>query len=226
MRISISQPTLFPWIGYFNIIKNSDIFVFFDNVKFEKRSWQMRNRIKDISKERDDFAWIRIPTRLEKTDTLIKDVLIDNAQDWKKKHLNAFKAYYGKSFEEISFLKEMYQEDWEKLSEFNIEFITRCCKFLDIKTTLMRASKMDATGKKSQLLLNICKNLGATEYLTSVGARDYLENDKEIFENEHIKIIYHEYKHPIYAQRGKTFIEYLSILDLLFNEKDNAKNFI
>jgi len=226
MIVSISQPTLFPWIGYFNLIKNSDVFVFFDNVKFEKRSWQMRNRIKKVSKDGEDEVWIRMPTRLEKSETLIKDVLIDNSQKWREQHVNAFKSHYGNSFDEINFLKEMYVKNWERLADFNIEFITQCCKFLEINTKLIKASNLNISGKRSFLLLDICKKLGATEYLTTIGAKDYLENDVTIFEKENITITYHNYKHPNYRQRGKTFVENLSVLDLLFNEIDNAKQFI
>ena len=103
MIVSISQPTLFPWIGYFNIIKNSDVFVFFDNVKFEKRSWQMRNRIKSVFKNDESEIWIRIPTKLSKTDTVIKDVLINNNEDWKRKHLNAFQSNMEKNMMKLFF---------------------------------------------------------------------------------------------------------------------------
>ena len=171
MIVSISQPTLFSWIGYYNIIKNSDIFVFLDNTKFEKRSWQMRNRIKAVSKESETEVWVRIPTKVDHSNTMIKDVLIDNKQDWKVKHVKAFKSHYGKGFDEIDFLKEMYQKNWEKLADFNIEFISKCCNFLEIETKLVRASDLDVLGKRSQLLLEICKKLGATEYLSGPTAK-------------------------------------------------------
>ena len=226
MIVSISQPTVFPWIGYFNIIKNSDVFVFLDNVKFEKRSWQMRNRVKAVTKDGESEVWIHIPTRIEKTFTLIKDVIIDNSQKWKEKHLKSFLANYGKSFGEIGFIKEIYNKEWTCLADFNIECITNCCKFLDIPTRLVRASNLSASGKKSELILNICKELGATEYLSTVLSKDYLENDKGMFGKENIKITYHDYKHPVYKQKGKIFIDHLSVLDLIFNEKGNAKNFV
>lgn len=226
MIVSIAQPTVFPWLGYFNIIKNSDIFVFLDNVKFEKSSWQMRNKIKEISKDKEREVWIRIPTKLEKTETLIKNVLIDNSQKWKESHIKAFKINYGKSYDSLSFLTDIYSKEWEKLGDFNVESITNCCRFLQIKTKLVKASDLDITGKKGQLVLNICKKLGATEYLSTIGSKDYLENDKEIFKEANIEITYHNYTHPIYKQRGKIFLEKLSILDLLFNELENAKNFI
>ncbi len=226
MIVSISQPTLFPWIGYFNIIKKSDVFVFLDTVKFEKHSWQMRNRLKEISKDKESAVWIKIPTKIEKTDTPIKDVLIDNTQKWKENHIKAFLVNYGKSYDEISFLHDLYNKEWEKLADFNIEFITSCCKFLGIPTKLIKSSDLNCNGKKGELVLNICKEIDATEYLTSVGAVDYLEDYRKMFDEENIQITYHDYIHPVYRQKGKTFLENLSVLDLIFNEKQNSKAFV
>ena len=225
MIVSISQPTLFPWIGYFDIIKKSDIFVFLDTVKFEKRSWQMRNKLKIATPKEEKEIWVRIPTKMENTNTIIKDVLIDNTQKWKNQHIAAFHSLYGKNSEEIKFLFELYEKNWEKLSYFNIEFIKHCCEFLEIKTPLCLASELDVTGKKSELLLQICKKLNASEYLSTIGSKDYLEKDKEFFSKSKIRINYHEYNHPQYKQKGSKFISHLSILDLLFNEKENSKNF-
>lgn len=226
MKISISQPTLFPWVGYFNMIKSSDVFVFLDNVKFKKQTWQMRNRLKSGSKIENKEFWIRIPTKLPKTDTLIKDIFIDNNQDWKQKHLDSFQYNYGSKHENISFLKELYQKDWDKIADFNIEFITKCCEFLDIKTPLIRASDMNVKGKKSNLVLDICKQLNADNLLANEGSENYLKKDSQIFDNENIKIYYHNYSSIKYNQHGEDFLKNLSILDLLFSEKDSHKSFI
>ena len=225
MIISISQPTLFPWLGYFNIIKNSDIFVFLDNVKFEKRSWQMRNRLKATGNTDRCEEWIRIPTKLKKSDTLIKNVIIDNSQDWKIRHIKSFRTYYGKDYKNLDFLRNIYEQEWTKLSDFNIKFITDCCNFLEINTKLITASQLPISGKKGQLILNICNHLSATEYLTTVGSRNYLENYAKQFVKSNIKISYHEFQHPVYKQKG-VFLPNLSILDLLFNEQENSKHFI
>jgi hypothetical protein len=224
MIVSISQPTLFPWIGYFDIIKQSDVFVFLDNVKFEKRSWQMRNRLKSVSKESEKDVWVRIPTT-ERSDTEIKDVLIDNSQNWKKKHLTTFQSNYGNKFQNIKFLSKMYEKEWEKISDFNIEFIINCCNFLGIETKMKKASEMNVNGKKSNLLLDICKKESATKYLSTIGAKDYLQKDKTLFESEKIEITYHNFKHPKYKQKGNEFLENLSILDLIFNEERNSREF-
>ena len=226
MILSISQPTLFPWLGYFNIIKKSDIFVILDIVKFEKRSWQMRNKLKMTTSKEEEEIWIRIPTKIENTNTRIKDVLIDNTQKWKNQHVNTFHNIYGKNSEEIKFLFKLYEKNWEKLSDFNIEFIKQCCNFLEIKTPIYLASELDVTGKKSELLLQICKKFNATKYFSTIGSKEYLEKDKEIFYKSNIEIDYHEYNHPKYKQKGKKFISHLSILDLLFNEKENSNKII
>ncbi|HXT82777.1 MAG TPA: WbqC family protein [Verrucomicrobiae bacterium] len=226
MIVSISQPTVFPWIGYFNIIKSSDIFVFLDNVKFEKHSWQMRNRIKQISGNDESYLWIRIPTRVEKSETMIRDVLIDNSQNWRESHVKTFRINYGKGYDDISFLHELYENEWQKLVDFNIKAITKCCEYLEIKTKLVMASDLNCEGKKGELVFNICKKLETTEYLTSVGAVDYLEDYRNMFETGKVGITYHDYKHPVYRQKGKKFLEGMSILDLIFNEKENSKNFV
>ncbi len=226
MKVSISQPTLFPWVGYFNMIKNSDVFVFLDNVKFKKQTWQMRNRLKSSSKVDEAEFWIHIPTKLPKTDTMIKDVHIDNDQGWQQKHLDNFQYNYGRGYEDILFLKQLYEKDWEKIGDFNIEFITQCCKYLNIETKLVRASELDVQGKKSYLVLDICKQLNADALLANSGSQIYLEKDKQIFDESNIEIFYHNYNHVEYNQHGEIFFEDLSVLDLLFSEKENSKNFI
>jgi len=226
MTVSISQPTLFPWIGYFNMIKNSDVFVFLDNVKFKKQTWHMRNRIKSSSKIDEAEFWIRMPTKLSKTDTMIKDVFIDNNQNWKQKHLDNFQYNYGNKYEDILFLKELYLEDWKRIADFNIEFITKCCEYLEIPTQLVRASEMEVKGKKSHLVLDICKQLNADTLIANRGSENYLEKDRSIFIAENIDIKYQNYSPTKYNQHGEIFFENLSVLDLLFSEKHNSRNII
>ncbi|BAO75033.1 WbqC family protein [Winogradskyella sp. PG-2] len=227
MTVSISQPTLFPWIGYFDMIKRSDVFVFLDNVKFKKQTWQMRNRLKSGSKIEDNEIWIRIPTKLPKTDTLIKDVIIDNSKDWMQGHLDIFQYNYGAKYQDIDFLKkDLYAKDWIKIADFNIEFITKCCRYLEINTPLIKASDMDVKGKKSHLVLDICKELGANNLIANKGSQNYLEKDHNIFDEKGISISYQNYQPLLYNQHGDKFIKNLSILDLLFSEFENSRRFI
>ncbi len=186
----------------------------------------MRNRLKIRTNVEEGEIWVRIPTRAAKSNTLIRDVIIDNNQDWKQKHLDIFQSNYGNDYKRITFLKNLYLKDWQKIADFNITFITLCCQFLEIPTKLVLASELEAKGKKSRLVLDICKKLNADELLANNGSRDYLEKDKEIFVKEHIKVTYHNYTHPRYRQSGDVFLEHLSVLDLLFSELENSKHFI
>tara|TARA_B100001013_G_scaffold327625_1_gene240899 strand:- start:279 stop:959 length:681 start_codon:yes stop_codon:yes gene_type:complete len=226
MIVGIAQPTFFPWIGYYNIIKNSNIFVFLDNVKFEKHSWQMRNRVKNSSKHSDSEVWMSVPTKGVTNNTLIKDVIIDNTKNWKQKHVKTLKNNYSKSFQEIKFLTQIYDNEWNKLVDFNIESITKCCQYLGIKTKLIKASDLSAAGKKGDLVLNICKELNADQYFSTIGSKDYLEDYRDSFDAARIQITYHNYTHPIYKQKGNNFLPNLSILDLILSELDNAYKFI
>ena len=83
--IAIMQPTYLPWLGYFDLIDRSDILVFLDSVQFDKRSWQQRNRIKTPNGE----LMLTVPVLTKgKFDQKICDVMIDQSQNFEKKHLN------------------------------------------------------------------------------------------------------------------------------------------
>ena len=82
--VAIMQPTYLPWLGYFDLIDRASIFVFLDDVQFERRSWQQRNRI--ISK--DEYLTISVPVQKKgKRGQLIKDV--------KSHYGNDVELYFG-----------------------------------------------------------------------------------------------------------------------------------
>ena len=84
MNLAITQPTFLPWAGYFGLIDQVDEIVFLDDVQFEKRSWQSRNKIKFQDKE----LYLTVPVivknkRLQK----INEVQIDQSRNYISKHL-------------------------------------------------------------------------------------------------------------------------------------------
>jgi len=226
MIVGISQPTVFPWLGYFHMIKNSDVFVLLDNVKFEKHSWHMRNMIRQKSNEKEPTAWIKIPTIVKKSETKIENILIDNSQKWRESHMKAFQLNYGKNYKKIDFLQPIYERVWTNLCEFNIKSIIECCNYLKISTKIIRASELLVSGKKSRLVLDICKKVNADKYIAALGSKAYLEKDLELFKNEKIDVKFNEYIHPTYNQEGDSFIPNLSILDLIFNEQEKSCKYI
>ena len=226
MKIAIMQPTFNPWLGYIYMIESVDAFVFLDNVQFERRSWQSRNKIK----LNNEVFMLSLHLQKNKLQASIKDIYMCKDERWKVKFLKIIKNAYSKSVNfkrYYEFLeKNLYKQ--EKLCDFNISLIEKICNDLDIKTPIFKASSMDIKlEKKEKLLLEICKALKANEYLSPEGAKNYLEKDeaKQTFKNANISIEYFDFFHPTYFQQGKNFIPYLGTLDFLFNEENPALKF-
>ena len=216
MIVSIHQPQYLPWLGYFDKIAKSNIFVFLDDVQYKKNEWQNRNKIKTAQ----GWQWLTVPVSY-KFGQCISKVLISNAVNWRKKHLTALTTNYNKAryFDECGdFFQDLYNQDWEYLAELNIYIIKYLVKILDIKTNLVRASEFKLEDRGTAHLVNICKKLGADTYLSGVGGRDYLELKE--FEKEKIDVIFQDFQHPVYTQTYENnigFQSHMSIVDLLFN---------
>ena len=107
----------------------------------------------------------------------------------------------------------------------NLKILKTVIEWLNIKTKILFESDLDVKGKSSKRLVNICKEVNATTYLSGIGGKNYL--DEKIFQENKININYQEYSPISYPQiNSKTFIPNLSILDLLFNMGSKSENFI
>ena len=216
--VVISQPTYLPWIGYFRIMKESDIFVFLDSVQYERQSWQCRNRIKTSQ----NWMWLTIPIKRNSRFLAIKDVEIDNSSSWARKHWKSIETCYGKApyFDAYSdFFKGVYEKQWKMLSELNISIIKYLATQLGLSPTWLRSSELNVTGKRTDLVLNICKSLDADRYISSVGAEDYMlrDNAEQLFRTANIDLKFLKYISPVYPQLFGDFIPQLSLIDCLFN---------
>lgn len=217
MRVSINQPAYLPWLGYFNRIAISDIHVVLDQVQFEKNSAINRNKIRTGQ----GWSWLTVPVRTKGKfgELEICNLEIDNTSNWSEKHWKAICHSYGKTayFEKYAAdLEKIYGRRWVRLfdlmDEINRYFIAQV---LSLPTALRYGSAMQVDGKKSDLVLNICKELGATTYISGPFGRDYL--DEEQFLSNDIQIEYHDYVHPVYPQHYQPFEPYMSTLDLIMN---------
>lgn len=191
MRVSIHQPNFMPWIGYFNKLYNSDMFIFLDNVECSKNSFFNRNRFKSG----DNTFWLTVPISKKSYSQNLKDVnTIDTA--WVKKHVKYFKNTHSKTCEPdflesiISIYNDAKNSDTVSLTDFNISLINNIVSFLDIKTKLLKASDMKLNKKlrKQKLVLEILNSTNATSYISGVGAKDY-QHDED-FNNANIELKY------------------------------------
>ena len=223
MIVSIHQPQFMPWLGYFDKIIKSDIFVFLDTVQFKKNEFQNRNKIKTAQ----GWMWLTVPV-LYKFPEHIDEVKINNRVDWRKKHVRALEINYQKApycNELLPSLKEFYVGNAESLSECNRKSILILLRILGVNKEPIVASELkDVPAEPSERLAAICKSLGADTYLSGAGGREYL--NIEPFHNKEITVTFQEYKHPVYPQLYGDFVPHLSILDLLFNCGPNSLNIL
>ncbi|MBV9987224.1 MAG: WbqC family protein [Chitinophagaceae bacterium] len=228
---AIMQPTFFPWMGYFDIIDQVDIFVFYDNVQLTKRSWQVRNRIKMASGEY--FLTVPVKKTKNRDELMICDAEICYEQHWQAKHLKNIEINYKKSahFNEVfGLISEIYGKKHNLLYSFNEDFIINVLKRIGITTTLVQSHELgEVEGVKDARLAAICKKIGCGDYLSPQGSSNYIEAVSPGGElvRQGIALYYQHYVHPVYHQLYGSFHGYLGIIDLLFNEGfDNALGII
>jgi len=220
--VAILQPGYLPWLGFFDQMASVDVFVYYDDVQFDKHGWRNRNRIKVPS----GFAWLTVPVLHKGKDKpFVNEILIDNGRDWKRKHLFTLKQAYARSPVAGPYLQELellLGKTWTGLADLDIAVIELMRKWLDIRTRTERSSALAVAGGQSDRLLNICRHFGATTYLSGASAREYL--DVGLFEAHGVRVEWQAYEHPVYTQQHGLFLPYLSAIDLVLNEGTRGRD--
>lgn len=221
MIVSIHQPTFLPWPGYLHRMMHADLFIVLDHVQFERRNYQNRTRIC-----LDNHAhWLTVPVRQKSRDERIIDKRIDNpAADetrwWGGDMIRTLRhAYRDAPFLEhyIHNLHGILESRLDRLVDLDLAMLEILRTAFAIETPLLKSSTLQAQGTKSDLILNLCLEVGADTYLAGIGgSRDYL--DRNAFARAGVRIAWQDYRHPRYIQVGsKEFIGGLSTIDMLMN---------
>lgn len=212
MIVSAHQPAYLPWLGLFDKIARSDTFCILDTAQFSGGDFINRNRIKSPN----GAIWLTVPVhaqnRLRICDVRIRD------DGWRRKHLAAIAHCYLKAPFYERYAPEIVavlEQPHAYLKELTAELLRMLLRQLGIGTRLVFASDYDFAGKKSEYLLDMCRRLGATSYISGALGRDYL--DTSAFSAAGIGVEFQNYRHPGYPQRFGAFVPSLSVLDLLFN---------
>jgi hypothetical protein len=215
--VSIHQPAYLPWLGYFDKIQRSDLFIHLDTVQFEKNSFQNRNRV--LSKQGPFWLTVPVLTKGQHFDVPVKDIGINNNIHWQKKHLASIRMNYRKAqqYREVFHLIEpFYQREWEKLPELCGAMLRQFVKMLSIDSKIIDASDLPVVdGVKSDLVLNLCREVGATKYISGALGRDYLDMDS--FAKAGIDVVFQDFSHPVYEQAYPGFSPGMGVIDLLMN---------
>lgn len=220
--ISIRQPGYLPYVGFFKKIQTSDIFVYLDDVQYERGDFDNRNKIRTLQ----GMMFLTVPV-YNKFGQKLNEVKIVNTEDWGKKHRMTIKMNYQKApfFDKYwSHIEQILSDKWVKLIDLNLALIEYIKSELDLTTRTIKSSELNVDSNGSDKLLQICKKLNATMYVSGEMGKSYL--DEKIFFDSGIKIIYEKFQHPIYKQIHGDFIPQMSIIDLLFNEGENAKQIL
>lgn len=215
------QPYFFPYIGYFSLIKNTERFILFDTVQYIRHGWIDRNR---VLKQNDSWLYIQIPSINKGRDILIKDLIINNNEEWRKKILSQLVVYKKTApyyFRVISLIEEIFLYECTTIVEFNVYSLKKISEYIGIKNNIEILSKMNLNVPQAsapdEWALNICKEInGVTEYWNPIGGLTFF--DKKKYENEGVKIFFQKVELSIYNQKREEFEPGLSIIDvMMFN---------
>lgn len=223
-RVAILQSNYLPWKGYFDIIHNVDLFIFYDDVQYTARDWRNRNKIKTTR----GTEWITAPTDGSREKRICDVQLVD--PKWQGNHWKSLQQSYGKApfFETFRpILEEVYlDQSWTHLSDLNQQLITRISReMLGITTEFVDSRAYAATGTKQERILDLLKKCGATSYLSGPAARNYIDETR--FAASGIELSWQNYGgYPEYHQFHPPFEHGVTVLDLLFHTGRNASWYI
>lgn len=183
MNVAVMQPYFFPYIGYFQMIKAVDTFIFYDDVSFIKRGWINRNKILSNNKE----LLFTLPLKEASQNKLIKDVETAAFDKWKTKflktlHLSYFKAPF---FEEVcGIIKLCLDSNDVRISSYVMNSVIQVSNYLKLNTVFEISSEKYAETKgldKAHRLIEICKQNNTTRYINAIGGAELY--DKSFLNN-------------------------------------------
>jgi hypothetical protein len=215
-RVAIHQPEHLPWLGYLDKARKADCFVFLDTVAFKKNYFENRNRIRTPQ----GWAWVNAPVLTKgKFGQSFLEVELNNLTRWREVYFRTLQQNYSRTpywreFEHA--LKDILDHPWTRLVDLNLALIRFLWEAFSIATPVLRASALGVEGKKSELLVDICRKTGASVYLSGPSGKEYLQ--EQLFQAAGIRVEYHEFHHPVYTQAFEPFLPGMASIDLLLNE--------
>ena len=216
MIVSIHQPGYLPWYGLFHRLALSDLHIFFDSAQFEKNGFNNRVKVKTSQ----GGQWLTVPVLMKGRfgQSPISQTQINNNVNWRDSHwktllYNYSRAPYFKANSE--FFRDLFSKEWLRLGDLNMYAVEQISAMLGIRCRFIKASQLNASGQKAELVLNLCKAAGASTYVSGINGRDYLNYAD--FKAAGIELRYQAFREPGYRQLHGEFAAFMSIADLLFN---------
>ena len=225
-RIAIVQSSYIPWKGFFDLIASVDEFVLYDDVQYTRRDWRNRNQIKTAG----GLQWLSVPLNVKGHYlAAVKDMTVAD-RSWAARHWKTIAHNYAcaAGFDEVAgWLEALYASAGRlsRLSEVNYLFIEALCRALGISTKLTWSMQYELLPGRTERLVGLCQQAGATVYLSGPSARAYLEEDR--FRAVGVEVRYADYTgYAEYRQLHPPFVHTVSVIDLLLNEGARARRFL
>ena len=229
MRIGIMQPYFFPYLGYFQLIKSVDRFIFFDDVQYIRHGWLNRNR---ILKPGEGWQFIIASLKNHKQAELIRNINLQPGEEWKQKitrqlmHYKKKAKYYDETMQLLSVCFDTTETNIAKFNAYSVKMI---CAHLQIpfKAEISSEMNFDYSNVKDagEWALRMCEQLKAEEYINPPSGKDLFEAAK--FTESNIKLTFLSPVLDAYDQKRKKFESGLSIIDvLMFNGIVQTKQLI
>jgi hypothetical protein len=216
MILSGHAPSYLPWLGQFEKIARSDLYVLHDTAQYEKKGFMNRNRIKTPQ----GAMWLTVPVDLDGyLEKELRAIEVQERLGWRERHWRSICYNYGRApyFDLYAErLEALYARPWRTLVEVNVALLRWVMAELGIATPLLLTSELPGLeGAKSDFVLSVCRRLGADAYYCGLQGREYLR--EEDFRAHGIAVVYQRWRHPVYPQRFGAFRANLAAVDLLFN---------
>lgn len=221
MIVAIHQPDFFPWLGMFDKIIKSDLFVLYDSCRNDsKLGWTKRVQLtKGYDVRWLGFAMHRVHRNAEGYYPRLCEHRIRDFEKNRLRHLRIIEAEYRYApfFDKVMpYLQELYAYHTEILTEFNIYCILSLCRELYISRPMIRSSTLHVGSAKNEAHVEIIEKVGGNIYLSGQGARAYMID--EVYRKHGIEVRYQQFTHPTYPQFNRgDFVPGLSIIDALMN---------
>lgn len=226
MKLGIMQPYLFPYIGYFQLIQATDVFVLHDDVQWIKGGWINRNRILIEGK----LALWTLPVAKKKSDALINQCEL--ADDMKgrikivRQIQNAYRQapFFSAVMPLVEAIFKQPEKDVVKYIRYSLE---QLITYMGLTTQLVMSSKIskDNSLKAQARVISICTALGADEYINPPGGVELY--DHHDFARSGIALNFLQPGEISYPQLGNAFVPNLSIIDvLMFNSVESVRSLL
>jgi len=216
MLTAIMQPTFLPWLGYFDMIRRADAFIFLDDAQLSPKSWQVRNR---IPKANDSFEWLSIKAinSVPLNQRFLNCTKLGDGKTDLNRIRSQIERRYGENSDAYSLIVDVLREIESpvSISEINISMIQKLCSLFLIDTLVLKSSELGASGSRSRKILGLLNAVGSTRYLIAPGSISYMKLDP-VWADQIDRCVIHNYEPEPYYQRGcKKFVSHMSAIDVI-----------